>query len=613
MRSLSAAFGELNSEQQDAVTHTGDAVVLAGPGSGKTETLTIKVVHLLNSEIGPLRGLACITFGREAVGEFRSRLASFGVRAGRRLFLGTVHAFCMNRVIRPFAALAGMPELSERTVASSQVVANLRKRIADRLGVPSWQVSDAGLTTTRRMIACGESLEGYDPILINAARLYQSALDAQNLIDFEGMVLTAQRLIETNAFVREFLGARYRWLVVDEYQDMGGPLHKIVTALRLRAGMKVFAVGDPNQTIYDFTGANPKYLEELASTPDVQRFRLRLNYRSGQRLMAASEAVLRLPQSLGHLPDPKRVTLGEVFVHPVVGGVDAQVMYIAKHIIPGLRSQGVPYEQIAILYRMARSQVQSLSLILSALDEARIPYVAERDENALPRTAVVRWLQRCAGVAVALAARRVPEGRFAELVREYREIVQSAGRDVEREEACTLRHRLYAVLSHTIAPTDSAIDWARRAVEALELREILGQAPSRQDERESIDSLITTLGKPERASMGVSEFAADGRLAGRVVVTTYHSSKGRQFDAVVLPFLQEGLVPVRPWVKKFRRYDELGDHGASVERRLFYVAFTRARHQVHLVSSPQFTNDDGNVITLGPARFIGEIETRLKE
>ena len=105
MRDLQTAFERLDDEQKSAVIHDSHTVVLAGPGSGKTATLVLKVAHLLASVIPAPRGVACITFNNDAVSEFRNRLAAHGIHSSRTLFLGTVHSFCLNCIIRPYGGL----------------------------------------------------------------------------------------------------------------------------------------------------------------------------------------------------------------------------------------------------------------------------------------------------------------------------------------------------------------------------------------------------------------------------------------------------------------------------------------------------------------------------
>src|SRR5438874_1011238 len=232
MRDLNHEFSRLNESQRKGVEFDGNVAVLAGPGSGKTATLVIKVAHLQTVTVVPPAGIACITFNNDAVREIKNR---FG----------------------------------------------------------------------------GEGTSDFDDRNVLNARYYERALDHYSLIDFGGMVGLGFQFIRDHDWIRSVIVARFPWLIVDEYQDLGGPLHAIVTTLMDRAGMNVFAVGDPDQTIYDFTGADPRYLKELSERADFKSIRLRFNYRSGRRLIAAGQAALSPEEPREYEPDPERTDQGE--------------------------------------------------------------------------------------------------------------------------------------------------------------------------------------------------------------------------------------------------------------------------------------------------------------
>lgn len=606
MRDLSQAYSLLNLEQQEAVTHPGDTVVLAGPGSGKTDTLTVKVAHLLATEIRAPQGLACITFGREAVAEFAHRLADFGVRSSRRVYQGTVHAFCIDCVIRPFASLVGLPDLAARRVASKDEADRLCEAELNRRSLYPGTFKPE-ITRIRRAVACGESVDGYDKAVKEAAVAYNRALAAQGLLDFEGMVLAALRLIERYEIVRELLAARFAWLVVDEYQDLGGPLHRIVSVLRTQAGIKVFAVGDPHQTIYDFTGASPRYLEELATAPGVRAIQLRLNYRSGRRLIDASQAVLALTTPLDYGTPPSRTDPGEVLIHDVSGGIDAQLRLVVEEVIPTLRAAGTPFEQIAILYSQ-RGTVDMLRETTRVLDAVEIPYNAERDD-AFPRGPLVRWLQRAAAWTLKWSEGQADGVAFADLAREYRRLGRAAGEDLDRAAGRHRREHLFQALTTSAAPEAPVGPWLIAMEAELELRSMLKLIPSKRDDLDDLELLLRAAARS--LPLTLVEFAADGRLIGRVVITTYHSSKGRQFDAVILPGVQEGLAPRRRWNWRANRFYDVDLTKLPEERRLFYVALTRARRWAHLLASPSYTTSKGVAVPLGPSRFLDEVRERL--
>jgi DNA helicase-2/ATP-dependent DNA helicase PcrA len=593
---LRAAIDSLNDEQREAVLHSGDTVVLAGPGSGKTDTVVLKVAYLLSSEIRPPRGVACITFSTDAAREFTIRLRRQGLRPGPRLFLGTVHGFCLTRVIRPYARLAGVPELGERTVLSASRQQRLIQRALDLEDVAeNAAYFGTTLSVIRKAMACEESLDPYDRRHLNVAQRYEQLLVGEQLIDFDAMTFEALRLIRNDGAVADLLVARYPWLAVDEYQDLGGVLHKIVGRLR-EVGARIFAVGDPDQCVYGFNGANPRYLNELELEPGFLPIRLRFNYRSGRRLIDAAEAAL--DASRGYEPDPERTDEGEVIFNPCPPGLESQARSIVEYLLPGLFDTGVSPHEIAILYR-GRGPV--LDAVVEELSDAGMPYILERD-TAFPGTQLVKWLQRSAIWAIDPTAPDV-DG-FSDLAVSYLGLVADAGRGGGEGDLAD-RARLMRALDGGLSPEEDLSSWVRRLDAQLDLGAMLAEDGSRPDDAESLSILSYP---PESAEVTtVADFARGAQMRGRVVVTTYHASKARQFDVVILPGLQETIMPGARWNRQLRRNEtpELPE-----DRRLFYVAFTRARYQVILCYSPSFINVNGYVVE-GHSRFVDEIAERL--
>jgi len=594
--SLSAAIAALNEQQRDAIIHEGNTVVLAGPGSGKTDTVVLKVAHLLTQEVRPPRGVACITFSADAVREFTIRLRRQGLRPGPRLFLGTVHSFCLTRIIRPYARLAGVAELAERTVASAPERGRLLQRALDSQDVsenPAY--FDTTLGVIRKALACEESLDSFDPRHVAVAHDYEESLHRQRLIDFDGMTFEALRLLQTDSATSDLLVARYPWVAVDEYQDLGGPLHKIVLCLH-SAGTNIFAVGDPDQCVFGFSGANPRYLNELEIDPSFYVVRLRFNYRAGRRLIDAAEAALDVTR--GYEADPNRTDEGEVILNPCPPGLEYQARSVIDEFVPALLESGVPAHEIAILYRGRGPMLDVLTERLAAAD---LPYILERDET-FPITPLIKWLQRCAIWELDPTAPDI-DG-YSELVIPYLQLVDDAG-GAQAEVDLNRWGRLIRSLDSGVRPEDPLGPWIRHVVDGLDLHRLLSRDGSRPDELESLSAL-------ERQTLEgdiptISDFARGARVWGRIVVTTYHSSKGRQFDVVHLPGLQETIMPGARWNREAQRNEtpEIVE-----DRRLFYVALTRARRQVVLTYSPSFTNRYGYRVQ-GHSRFVDEIASRL--
>lgn len=589
MSDLAELLERLNPEQLDAVEHDGNTVVLAGPGSGKTDTIVLKVARLLHTEIAPPRGLACITYGNDAVREFSIRLRRLGIRQGQRLFFGTVHSFCLNRILRPFAGLAGRPELARPRVLSPSKQRSAIQASLDAVGVgDDPQYFDATLTRIRRAMACGEALHAFDERHIAVAEYFNAQLAFEGAVDFEAMTLEALRIVQSSEDVRELLVARYPWIAVDEYQDLGGPLHQIVGELR-RAGSKIFAVGDPDQCILGFTGADPAYLMALSEEDSFRTIQLRFNYRSGARLIAAAEA--SLGSARNYRPAPDREHEGEIEFEAVEGGLAAQAQRVVHDIVPGLLAAGVEPHEIAVLYKQRGELFDALLDEIPSSDEQ---YLIEKDVR-FPASPIVRWLQRCATKALG----GEDADSLAELAAPYRDLLTSAGVFFDD---LIIRERLL----DAVCPVDPQLavhDWMREFDGLLQLRTLIEADGAAPDDLASVASLL----EAPAVSVPLVDFARGVQIRGRVVLTTCHASKGRQFDVVILPGLQTSLFPFARWTR--------GTYQATPtqlveDRRLFYVGLTRARFQAYLVYSPRFVNRWGYTVE-GASPFVHEVAQTL--
>ena len=562
------------------------AVVVAGPGSGKTATLIAKIAHLLDTEVQQPFSGACVTYNKDTVREISVRLRGLGRRPGRGLLVGTVHSFCLSAVLRPFAQL--VPDIARPGATV------LSRRAADRLLDQALNFEGHNdtaywfgtrLTRIRKTLALREPLDAFDERDVDVARRYEQLLVDAHAIDFDGMVLRALAVVESDAVVCDLLAARFPWLCVDEYQDLGGPLHRIVLALA-GSGVKIFAVGDVDQTVYDFTGADPRYLRELQNDARFHEVRLRFNYRSGARLIAAAQAALAPDQPRDYEPAPEVTSPGEVFFEQRDGGLPDQAVRTAR-IVGQLIAAGVPAHDIAILYP---ATVPMLDELVVALEQADVPYVAERDER-FPGAPIVRWLQRCAQRA--LDADGPDTEPFVDLASVYRQMLEDGGRDTR---GLDWRSVLLEALELPASLETELNRWLASITARLSLRVALSAARQAPDDLEALDALME-----EDATLG--DFAAGVTISHHVAVTTYHSSKGRQFDTVLLPGLQEGLMP-------------RGGANTSLreQRRLFYVALTRAKRRVYLLSSQTCMWTAWRRLRRGnESRFVTEVKTRLED
>lgn len=608
MLNLNEQYQRLNEEQKKAIQAEGNVVVLAGPGSGKTATLVIKIALLVSKQIAPPSGLASITYNNDAVREFRSRLAQLGIRPRRGLFLGTVHSFCLNCVVRPYGKLID-PRFNAgvRIVGQSQAEGILVEAAQRHIPNPQARWLTATLTRYRRAKACGEDLSGFadtDPLV---AQDYEDLLLQRGLLDFEGIILVALEFIRKHDWVRQLVAARFPWLVVDEYQDLGGPLHRIVTSLVDAAGIKVFAVGDADQTIYDFTGANPRYLIELASRSDFQSVRLRFNYRSGQRIIDASQAALAPSEPRGYHSDPGRTTKGEIFFAQADGSNDGHAREVAEAVRTSLAA-GLRAEEIAIFYRSISSLVDA---IRNELARQNIDLIWERDER-FPSSPFIHWLQVIG--AWSLAQTRDREQSFNQIFREFSVLLQACGKAEHGAESLEYRILLYESLTQVTTGDIPLRDWLDRMESALGVRNLLASNEEFANDLECYDRLIADVGdEGNQRDARLLDFSARGHVRGKVLLTTLHASKGRQFDVVIIPGCAEGILPAWTWNGRQRRLEPPLAKPLSETRRLFYVGLSRTRHRVHLIHSDAFEDRFGNIKRLGVSRFIQEIRAKLED
>jgi DNA helicase-2/ATP-dependent DNA helicase PcrA len=583
MFDFEAAFERLNEDQRHAVQCPTSAVVLAGPGSGKTDTIVLKVAHLLSKEIPETQGLACMTFGNDAVREFSQRLREMGFRPGHRLFLGTVHSFALNQVIRPFASILRLEPLINPRLVSSTSKSDALNRVRNDFGFSLTDTAlDNSITQVRRAVALQTSLDSFDERMVFAATEYEALLNEMMVVDFESLTLGALAIIEQSESVRAILVAKFPWIAVDEYQDLGGPLNRIVLRLE-ESGCKIFAVGDPDQSIYGFGGADPRFLRDLTERDSFATFRLKFNYRSGQQIIDAAE--VSLGQSRGYLAPPGREDQGHIDILPVDGGLEGQSRFIVETLVPRLLLEGVPAHEIAVLFR---SRDVGLETLYGASLASSISYLFETDKR-VPSSPFFRWLQRCA----AWSLDDIDSDSLLDLCEDLQNLVSHPLTGFDEVEQMK---QMMMILEHSDRATPFR-DWFSNMNDQLGLLEAMRFEGTLTDDIDEIERLSS-----EEDQLLLGELAGIIKVEGNVIVSTYHSSKGREFDVVILPELQKSLFP----------WDNRTVAEEQEDRRLFYVGITRARKRVFLIFSPYFVNNRGRTVH-GPSKFVLEVQELVSQ
>ena len=598
-RSVSAAYlaqaADLagNPGQQAAYDSTGHCVVLAGPGSGKTKTLVLKLARIMAEDVRAPRGAACITYSQECARELTRRLERLGLREAPNLFIGTVHSFCLRHLLMPCARLANLPVPFPLAVATQRQSDQAMKRTGDRLFGVGHPNRPMDLGRHRRSILDRASVAWSSKgELAEWAEEYEAELRGTGLIDFDDLVIFGQRLVSEHDWVLPLLQAKFPVLAVDEYQDLGVGLHRIVKRVAFDGGVRLFAVGDPDQSIYGFTGADGALLQELAERDDVERVQLQLNYRSASRIVSASE--LALGEVRGYVSnDPDREAV-IAFVE-CDDGLKGQAARAVAEIIPAALAAkaGRALGDIAILYRDYRTgDIVADTVAAAGLDFIRV-------DNAAPyrKVALTSWIEDCA----AWCANGWREGRpqLRGLLDRWLGFHRTRLAEAEaRREA----HRLTQLLWSLRADDGLARDFVG-ALRAGMLDALMTAEPSLADQREQVVRMS--------AAVAVGGALADldlASLGGRdgsplhLNLLTLHSAKGCEYDVVIMVGLDLGGLPWRNELPAVRRES----------RRLFYVGLTRARDEIHMLYSGYVDTGRGRM-HWGRSPFLNELEERMEE
>lgn len=588
------AAGEVlrdNPRQWAAYESTNHCVVLAGPGSGKTKVLTVKMARMIAEDIRPPRGISCITYNNQCVKELKKRLGHLGVEDGSRAFIGTVHSFCFREVIVPYAKLAGMalpdplrvaPPSEQKLIFSQAVKAVIGDENPEYVRTP---FDEFRRTVLDRTAAEWTENERYAPLVIE----YERLLNQSGKIDFDGMALAGLFLIKNCGWVRKALKAKYPILVVDEYQDLGIPLHQIVVHLCVEGGMRLFAVGDPDQSIYGFTGARPSLMLELARVEQIEEIKLRLNYRCGKTIIAASTTALAEARDFASAEGHS----GVVQDYKCASGFEEQVSLAIETIVPEAlkRRGGRKLGDIGILYQ---NQFDGQA-IAQAVESAGINYVRFDQGNPYPRTPLIIWLEDCASWCA--GGWKLGEPRLSALLHGWLRLNPSLTRDSEIRES---RRRLVKFLFTSRNSDSPLIEWLN-CFGNLGLCLGIKSDPTMVDEWEALQILhFACKEKKALAQFTIAHFGGQKGSPDHLNLTTIHSAKGLEYDVVIMLGLEQGRIP----------YYKATPAREREARRLFYVAMTRARHEVHLLWSGWYTAK-GRHFANGRSKFVTEVMTQL--
>lgn len=616
----------------------GPLLILAGPGSGKTRVVTHRIAHLLGSGVSG-RQILALTFTNKAAGEMRERVEALA--PGADVWTSTFHRFCA-KLLRKYAALVGLTEnyTIYDTADSGRALRNTLEdlRLEEARFTPD-QVAHAISWAKNNLISADE----YEPrpghplgkVVAMVYPVYQQRLLASGAVDFDDLLLHVARLLRDNAELRATLDERFRFIMVDEYQDTNLAQYAIVRALSIDHP-NLAVTGDPDQSIYGWRGANlSNILDFERDYPDVHVVRLEQNYRSTQSILRVAAALIshnrrRKEKALFTENDqgvPVRFTtyanqrdealaIASEIADQVRAGQrrprDFAVFYrvnaLSRSLESALRELQVPYQMINGLEFYKRQEIKDVLAFLQLLNNPRDEIAFVRVVNTPPRgigkTTIARLREHAAerGIPLLEAAREsgLVEGlpkRAAVAVAKFVAMFDRFGLLVHGPVATLITSVLTESGYRTkLEESDSEEDQERLA----NVEELLTAAREFDENFGGENRLESFL---EDASL-VNETDAWEVNDDRVTLMTLHASKGLEFPVVFLIAVEQGLIP-------HERSQEHPDQ-LEEERRLLFVGMTRAQEELWL-SRAEFRDFRGQRRMSVPSSFLLEIPAEALE
>ncbi len=647
----------LNAQQVAAVTDRGPALlIVAGAGSGKTKVLTHRIAHLLaNKEAWPSQILA-ITFTNKAANEMKERVHSLLGNVADGMWIKTFHSACLQILRREASRLGHDSNFSVYDTGDTKALIKrlIRESGSDIEGLKPQTVA-ARISNAKNELKDADdfyslidSSNPKDRAIAEIFSQYQVALRKNNAFDFDDLIAETVYLFRSFPDIAAQYQRRFRHILIDEYQDTNHAQYSLIRELtkpiadlhnepdpntgELAGPSAITVVGDSDQSIYAFRGADMRNIAEFAKDfPGSKTILLEQNYRSTQNILSAANAVISKNFDRPEKNLWSDAGDGEKIVS--FTGLDerGEAAYIVDQ-IQDLRKQGTAYRDMAVLYR-----TNALSPSLEAeLKSQRVPYMVIGGLKFYERKEIkdaLAYLTAIANPRNDEAVRRIlnepsrgigekTELKIAELARRDESSFRQA---LLKTDSLSLGPKLTAALnsfSNLLNDLDAMsvetkiADVLSAALNLSGYRANLEDSRDPQDEArlDNLDALIGQVSEYQRQypEATIAEYLADIALAaaadeidddsGSISLMTLHTAKGLEYDVIFLVGLEQGTLP------HVRSFDEPG--GVAEERRLLYVGMTRAKQKLYLSSALQRTLF-GSTTAFLPSSFLGDIPIEL--
>jgi len=639
----------LNPEQLQAVRHdAGPLMIVAGPGTGKTRTLTCRIAHLIQTQAARPDQILAVTFTNKAAAEMTGRLAAFLGKDAEKPLAATFHAFC-HRFLKE-TGIAGEFSIIDdydRLQLVREAIENVKQTGIDIKGRAD-AVCDQIICAKQQILSPQDDLSAAAGIfdadrLAKVYHAYQQLLSTQQLCDYEDLIFKTVGILETDSVVRDQYQQRFPYVFVDEYQDLNYGQYRIIKALTRKDG-HICVIGDPDQSIYGFRGSDVTFFTRFtADFPAAAQIRLTRNYRSAETILEASHQVIR-GHSLNDQTGRVRSGIsGPDFIRLLnAPSGKAEAVFIGKTIEQMVGGTGFDFDDFrghesrpheayhafsdfAVLFR---TRVQG-DIIAETLEPAGIPVQIATKENLFRRRGIqelmacLKLLEGCGAYAdfehtIGVLA---PEMAAADInaIKNWgyanglslNGLLAEAERTHVAELSASGRHELKSFFTLLAAYAQELPGLTvSQKLQYLEAKPGL-QALCRADAA-AAEAFSRLLGKAaqfgdhtaafiESAALQTDPDGYDSR-SQRVSLLTLHAAKGLEFPVVFVAGCEDGYIPLR----------HTGGHvtDPAEERRLFYVAMTRAKRML-LLSRAQSRRIYGKKEERGPSPFLTDIEARL--
>ena len=664
----------LNSEQKAAVSCVdGPVLIVAGAGSGKTRVLTSRIAYILEQQdLDPSRILA-LTFTKKAASEMKERIALMvGERKARRLYMGTFHSVFI-RFLREFSGSLGYPEsftiydTSDSVSAIKSCLKDLQldekvykpKDVLSRISMAKNNLVTAD-AYRRNPNALQNDASAKKPRICDIYQLYTQKCKQAGVMDFDDILLNMNILLRDNPAALESIAGRFDYIMVDEYQDTNFSQYLILKKLS-QWHQNICVVGDDSQSIYAFRGAKiENILNFKKDYPQHHIFRLVQNYRSTKVIVDAANSLIekntaRIPKecySMG--AEGERIRLIQAYTE------QEEALLIASSILSRIQSEKAEYQDFAILYR---TNVQSRTLE-EALRRRNLPYMIYSGNSFFERAEVKDMMAyfklvvnvndnesfkrivnkpargigdtSLAALTAAASAHQMPLFKAAYLddlekyglkqaaikkIREFCDMIGQLALKANVEDAYTVAKRIADDSGlYMFYKLDTSIEGQSRTANVEELVDSVGlfieekkneyaedliaegQISDGSDLAESDYPVVTLCDYLENASLLSAVDVSDEESSNKIALMTAHSSKGLEFPYVFVAGMEENIFPSGGFMASESEIEE--------ERRLFYVAMTRAK-KVLQISFASTRTRNGKHESNSPSRFIKEINPRF--